>query len=210
LINSWSPLAPEALPDRLADWLAAADGVVRVLVDGPECAAPDDLAAALIEPLRARGRPAVRVRSVDFWRDASLRLEFGREDVESLSRWVDAAALRREVLEPAVTDRRYLPTLRDPITNRSTRAPARELEPGSVLIVSGGLLLGQDLPVERTVHLALSAAARARRTPPAQQWTLPAYDNYDRVVRPAERADVVIKLNDPRHPAVRCQSPSVP
>lgn len=206
----WSPLAPEALPDRVAAWLAESDGVVRVLVDGPECAAPNAFAAALIEPLRAIGRPAVQVRSVDFWRDASLRLEFGREDVDSLPHWVDTAALRREVLEPAVTKRRYLPTLRDPVTNRSTRSPARELEPGAVLIVSGGLLLGHDLPVERTVHLAVSPAARARRTPPERHWTLPAYDVYDRAVRPTERADVVIKLNDPRHPAVRCRHSPLP
>ncbi len=206
----WTPIAPEALPDRLADWLATADGIVRVLVDGPECTEPDTLAAALIEPLRARGRPAVHVRSTDFWRDASLRLEFGHEDVTSFPTWVDADALRREVLEPAVSLQRYLPTLRDPTSNRSTRAPAHALDPASVVLVSGTLLLGLDLPAERTVHLTLSPAACARRTPAARQWTLPAYAEYDRAVRPTETADVVVTLNDPRHPALRCRHPSVP
>ncbi len=206
----WTPVAPQALPDRLADWIAAADGITRVLLDGAECAEPDSVAATLIEPLRARGRPAVHVRGTDFWRDASLRLEFGHEDVESFPTWVDADGLRREVLEPAVNVRQYLPTLRDRQSNRSTRAAARGLDPGSVLIVSGTLLLGRELPAERTVHLALSPAARARRTPPERQWTLPAYVEYDRTVRPAETADIVVTLNDPRHPAVRCRHPSVP
>jgi hypothetical protein len=210
LSPDWTPIAPEALPDRLADWIAALGGTTRLLIDGAECAEPEALADALIEPLRTRGRPAVHVRGTDFWRDASLRLEFGHEDVESFGTWVDADALRREVLEPAVTARCYLPTLRDPQSNRSTRAAARELEPGSVVIVSGTLLLGRDLPAERTIHLALSAAARARRTPPDRQWTLPAYDDYDRAVRPAETADVVVTLNDPRHPALQCRHPSVP
>jgi hypothetical protein len=196
-------MAPAALPGFLATWLAESAGVVRALIDGPACAEPDDLAAALIEPLRALGRPAAHVRGGDFWRDASLRLEFGREDAESLPNWIDVEALRREVLDSARTAGRYLPTLRDPATNRSTRAPVRELRPQSILIVSGGLLLGRDLPFERTVHLALSPAARLRRTVADQQWTLPAYDEYDRAVEPVEIADVVLKLDDPWHPAVR-------
>jgi hypothetical protein len=30
---------------------------------------------------------------------------------------------------------------------------------------------------------------------------LPAYDRYDAQVRPAERADIVVRADDPRHPA---------
>ena len=72
-----------------------------------------------------------------------------------------------------------------------------------MLVVSGALLLGLGLPFDRVVHLAVSPAARARRTPAEQAWTLPAFDRYDAEVAPAELADVVIKLDDPRHPAVR-------
>ena len=176
--------------------------MLRVAVDGPDAAAPHRLADALIEPLRVRGRPAVHVDSRTFWRDASLRLEYGRTDVESLPGWLDADALAREVLVPAARDGSYLPSLRDPVANRSTRAAPRRLPAQGVVIVSGALLLGRGLPFDRTVHLAMSAPARARRTAPEDAWTLPAFDRYDDEVRPGELADVVIRLDDPRRPAV--------
>jgi hypothetical protein len=199
---NWAPIAPDALPGQLADWLARIPGVVRVAVDGPPCSAPDAVAAAVTEPLRALGRPVARVRASSFWRDASLRLEHGREDVESYRSWLDADALRREVLETAVDAGVYLPSLRDPDSNRSTREAPRPVEDGLVLIVYGSLLLGRELPFDRTIHLAMSPAARARHTSAEQAWTLPAFDAYDRDMRPADVADLVIKLDDPRHPAV--------
>ena len=201
-MSSFTPIAPDALPGRLADWLAAAPGIVRVAVDGPPCADPDGLAAELLDPLRSRGRPVGQVRASSFWRDASLRFEHGREDVDSYLTWLDADALRREVLDAAVSSAAYLPSLRDPATNRSTRAARVAVAPNLALVVSGSLLLRHRLPFDRTVHLAVSPAARARRTSPEQMWTLPAYEAYDAEVRPSECADVVIKLDDPRHPAI--------
>lgn len=202
-MSHWTPTAPDALPTQLADWLGETPGTLRVAVDGAPAAGPDELAAALLEELRARGRPAAQIRAVNFWHDASLRLEHGREDVESYLSWLDAGALRREVLEPVITDAVFLPSLRDPETNRSTRAPAVPAPDGLVLIVSGSLLLRHRLPFDRVIHLALSAAARARRTPADDAWTLPAYDAYDAGTRPHEIADIVIKLDDPNHPALR-------
>ena len=199
----YRPVAPGALPALLADRIAARPGIVRVAIDGPPCAAPNRLGESLGEPLRARGRPVVVIRAETFWRDASLRLEHGREDVESYLDWLDAGALRREVLGPVVADATYLPSLRDPATNRVTREPARHADPGTVLVVTGPLLLGLGLPFEVTVHLAVSSPARARRTDASWAWTLPAFDRYDAEVRPAELADVVIRLDDPRHPALR-------
>src|SRR5581483_4768073 len=111
---TWTPIAPDELAGRVASWLAAAQGVVRVAVDGPPAAAPEQFAAGLVEPLRALGRPAVVVVAATFWRDASLRFEHGREDLDSYRTWLDADALRREVLDPAAASRRYLPSLRDP------------------------------------------------------------------------------------------------
>jgi hypothetical protein len=102
-----------------------------------------------------------------------------------------------------VTSGTYLPSLRDPHTNRSTRDAVRTAEPGTVLLVSGALLLDQDLPFDRVVHLTMSAAARARRTSADEAWTLPAYEDYDHRVEPIRVADVVVKLEDPAHPAVR-------
>ncbi|HKC27572.1 MAG TPA: hypothetical protein VKB75_06135 [Jatrophihabitans sp.] len=200
---SWVPVAPEAVAQQLATRLAEQPGLVRVAVDGPPCAEPEALADALLEPLRALGRPAVHIRSSSFWRDASLRLEHGREDVASYASWVDAAALQREVLDAAESMRTYLPSLRDPETNRSTRVAPEPVRTGQVIIVSGPLLLGLGLPFDRTVHLATSPATRARRTSSDDAWTLPAFDDYEAAVRPTDVADVVVKVDDPRHPAVR-------
>lgn len=196
-------MAPEALPHRLADWLAESAGVLRVALDGAPAADPGRLAAALVDPLRALGRRVAHVEASSFWRDASLRLEHGRQDVESYLNWLDAEALRREVLEAAVSTGSYLPSLRDPLTNRSTRAAPVGVEPGLVLLLSGAFLLRHQLPFDRTVHLTLSPAALARRTSDTEAWTLPAYAEYESSARPDEAADVVIKLDDPRHPAIR-------
>lgn len=199
-MTALAPITPGALAERLAAWLADGPEPVRVAVDGPPCAEPERLAAALADPLRVAGRALVHVRAETFWRDASLRFEHGREDVEAYLSWLDAGALRREVL---AADGRYLPSLRDPATNRMTREPRRALPPRAVLVVSGALLLGLGLPFDRVVHLSVSSAARARRTPAEQAWTLAAFDSYDDQVRPAELADVLVKLDDPRHPAAR-------
>lgn len=47
-----------------------------------------------------------------------------------------------------------------------------------------------------------AAAALARRTPGEQRWTLPAYARYEQEVAPQAVADVVVRVDDPRRPAV--------
>ncbi|MEU8613641.1 uridine kinase, partial [Actinoplanes sp. NPDC048791] len=181
------------------------DGRLRVAVDGADAADPAALADALVDPLRVRGRSAVRVRTDDFLRPASLRLEFGRTNPDSFYLgWLDEAGLRREVLDPAGPggSGRIVTRLRDARTDRATREPYRELPPDAVVIVSGPLLLGSGLPFDVTVHLHLSAAALERRTEPEQRWTLPAYARYGAEVDPAAFADLVVRLDDPRRPAV--------
>ena len=199
---TWETASPAEILTRTAAWLAATPGIVRVAVDGPPCFEPDAFAADLVEPLNALGRPAVHLRAESFWHDASLRLETGREDWESYLTWLDAGALRREVLDAAVAAGTYLPSLRDPASNRSTRAAPRVLDPQTVLLVSGTFLLGLGLPFDRVVHLDSSPAGRARRTPDDAAWTLPAFAAYERDVRPAEQAGVVIR-SERRHPVVR-------
>jgi len=184
---------------------AGAGRRVRVLVDGHPSTEPGGWADALVEPLRAAGHEAFRVSAGTFLRAASLRLERGREDPDALyESWLDAAALEREVLRPFGPggSGRFTPSLRDPATDRPTREPARDAPPGSVLLLDGALLLGQGLPVELTVHLAARPATLRRRTPDDERWTLPAYDRYEREVAPAEEADVVVHVDDARHPAV--------
>jgi hypothetical protein len=206
-VRHYAAISPDRLPDELAEWLVGVDTpgrALRVALDGPRAAAPDELAGALTEPLRTRGRPAIHVRAQTFWRDASLRLEHGRNDVESYQHWLDATALRREVLAPLGPggSGEYVPSLRDPATNRATREPRRTAPYGSVLLLSGELLLGCGLPFDVTIHLAVGAPARTRRTAPDWAWTLPAFEAYDGNVDPVGTADVVVRLDDPRHPAI--------
>jgi hypothetical protein len=197
----------EILVDELADDLAARepDGRLRVAVDGAAAADPGRLADALVAPLRLRGRPAVRVSTDDFLRPASVRLEFGRTNPDTFyAGWVDEPALRREVLDPAGPggSGRVVTRLWNARTDRATREPYVAIEPNAVVIVSGPLLLGAGLPFDVTVHLSMSAAALDRRTGPDLRWTLPAYARYGDEVDPASFADVVVRVDDPRHPAL--------
>jgi hypothetical protein len=204
---TWPRLA-EALADRVAALSTAdtADGAdrLRVGIDGAPAARTGELADAVGEELRVLGRPALRVRTAAFWRPASLRFEFGREDPDAYyERWLDAAALWREVfvpLGPGGTGR-ALPSLWDPLTDRATRAPYADLPAGGVLLIDGPFLLGHGFPLDLTVHLRLSPAALTRRTPGPEQWTLPAFARYEEEMDPARAVDVLVHTDDPRRPA---------
>ncbi|MGN6334142.1 MAG: uridine kinase [Motilibacteraceae bacterium] len=199
------PLTPQALAAEVVERVAALPGRVRVAVDGAPAARPEVLADALVEPLRVLGRPVARVPAAGFWRPASVRLEHGREDPDAFYEdWLDAGALAREVLDPLEDPgpAHYLPSLWDPVTDRATREPYAEAPEGLVVVVDGALLLGRWLAFDLTVHLALSPAALARRTPPEQAWTLPAYERYAEEVLPEQVADVVVRADDPRRPAL--------
>ncbi|MFC4061737.1 uridine kinase [Planomonospora corallina] len=201
------PISLPSLVERLADRIAAAprDSWVRVAVDGAPAARPGDLADALAGPLRLRGREVMRVSAWDFLRPASLRFEHGKTDPDAFYEdWLDAGGLTREVLAPLDPggSGRVLPSLWNTVTDRATRAPYVTLPPGAVLLVDGALLLGRWLPFDLTVHLRLSPGALARRTGPETAWTLPAYERYELEAEPAETADVVVRMDDPRHPAI--------
>lgn len=201
------PLSTDLLVAEIVDAVLSRepDSRVRVAIDGPPAARPDELAEALIDPLRVRGRPAVHVRTTDFLRPASLRLEFGRENPDSFyAGWFDEAGLAREVLDPAGPggSGRILTRLWDAGIDRAARAPYHELPPGAVVLVSGPLLLGGGLAFDLAVHLEISAAALARRTEPDHRWTLPAFRRYAEEVDPAAFADLVVRVDDPRRPAL--------
>jgi hypothetical protein len=176
---------------------------VRVVVDGHPSTRPEALADALVEPVRASGREVARVRARDFLRQPSLRLERGRRDPDSLlDAWVDAGALNREVLTAVVRDGRYLPTLRDPASGRSTRAAYVDAAQGTLVVLDGSLLLGLGLDADLTVHLALRPQTETRRTPLDEAWTLAAYDRYRRETAPERRADVVVRVDHADRPAL--------
>ncbi|MFI5845391.1 uridine kinase [Catenuloplanes sp. NPDC051500] len=198
------PISPPKLVEELADRLAAdqAGARLRVAVDGAASAGVEELAAALVDPLRARGRAALHVPAGGFLRPASLRYEFGRHNADSFYEgWLDEAGLLREVLHPAEPGR-VLPSLWDPVADRATRAPYQELPVDGIVLVSGQFLLGGTLTFDVAVHLTQSAAALARRTPESELWTVPAFARYDDEVAPATFADVVVRMDDPRHPAL--------
>jgi hypothetical protein len=201
------PISPERLVAELADRMLAAprDRWLRVAVDGAPAARPGELADALVAPLRAGGRAVLRLSAWDFLRPASLRHEFGREDPDVYyDDWLDVGGLVREVLaplEPGGTGK-ALPSLWDSDRDRATRAEYVDLPPGGVVLLDGALLLGRGLPFDLTVHLHMSPAALRRRTADTEAWTLPAYQRYADEARPRRTADVVVKVDDPRHPAL--------
>jgi hypothetical protein len=203
----YRPVSPRLLVTELAARVLGVrpDGWTRVALDGAPAANPGALADRLADELRERGRAVMRVSAGDFLRPASVRLEHGREDPGSYyDGWLDTAALHREVLgplDPAGTGE-VLPRLWNPATDRSYRAERIAVPPRGVLLLDGPLLLGRGLPLEFTVHLALSDGALARRTPQQWRWTLAAFDRYRREVDPERVADATIRWDHPDNPAI--------
>jgi hypothetical protein len=193
-----TPVSPEALAVLLADLAADLPSPARVLVDGVGSRA---LAASLHDPLVARGRVPLVVSGGDFLRPAGERLEHGRDDaLDYRERWLDAGALRREVLGGTT----WLPALRDPVTDRSARQLPRPVPDRAVLVVSGLFLLDHDLPADLVVHVALSPAALRRRG--LAPWQVEALSAYDDEARPGERCDVLVRAEDAQRPAVLVRS----
>ncbi|MGI5241412.1 uridine kinase [Dactylosporangium sp. CA-139066] len=202
-----SPVTVAALAADLAARAAAAAGPhpARVAVDGAPTAGTADLAAAVTDAVAGLGTPVLHIPAGGFLRAASLRLERGRTNPDAYYEdWLDLRALTREVLGPAGPGGtgRVLPSLWDPATDRATRAAYVTLPAHAVVVVSGTFLLGAGLDFDVAVHLMQSDAALTRRLPPDLAWTLPAYARYRDEVMPEYQADVVVRADDPRHPAL--------
>lgn len=196
------PLTPDGLVAALVARTDEYDGVRRVCIDGAPATDPHALGARVVAALAGR-RPVVHVRADDFWRPAGQRFEYGRQDPQAyLDTWLDVDALRREVLDSAEARGSVLPGLRDPRTDRSLRLSPVELGENAVVVVTGTALLGRWLPFELTVHLRMSPAALARRTPADEAWTLEALAQYAAEVDPETSADLVVRCDDPLHPAL--------
>ncbi|WP_284750255.1 uridine kinase [Amycolatopsis sp. RTGN1] len=202
----YRPISPAVLAEELTERIDALTERRRiaVAVDGAAGATEaTELADALVGPLRLRGRAALRVSARDFLRPASLRFEHGRTDPDArYTDWLDLGALRREVLDPLgeTGSGEVLPSLWDAERDRATRAERVPLPEGGVVLLDGELLLGAGLAFDLAVHLWLSPAALRRRVPDA--WAVPAYERYEAEVDPSSLADVVVRVDDPRHPAL--------
>jgi hypothetical protein len=201
---TWERLG-DLLAERLLD-LKPADGGPwpRIAIDGAPAARPGDLAHRVGEALRVRGRSSLVVGTEGFLRPASVRLEYGHQDVDAYyDGWYDTGALWREVFGPleADGDGRVLPDLWDPAADRATRSPYVELPPGGVLLLHGPFLLRYWFPFDLSVHVLLSPGALRRRTPEAEHWTLPAFERYEHETDPVGTADVLVRADDPHRPA---------
>ncbi|UJW36137.1 uridine kinase [Saccharothrix sp. AJ9571] len=199
----YRPISPDLLAREITERIVDAP-VTRVAIDGAGDA-PGELADTVAESLRLHGRETLHVSTKDFLRAASLRFERGKHDPDArYDDWLDIGGLRREVLDPLGPGGSglALPALWDAERDRATRRDRVRLPPGAVVLVDGELLLGHGLPFDFTVHLWLSPGALTRRLPAAEHWALPAFDRYDREVAPGEFADVVVRMDDPRHPAL--------
>lgn len=199
------PVSETLLVERVVELVlgrgAASGTPVRLLVDGHPSTRPERLADALVAPLEAVGRPVARVGVSGFLRPRSLRLERGREDPDSLlDGWIDVAALNREVLTRVVERGEYLPSLRDPETDRATRAGYVGAGPGAVVVLDGALSIGRGLDADVAVHLAIKPATLRRRTPPEEEWAIPAYERYDREIEGVP--DLLVRVDHPEHPAL--------
>lgn len=182
---------------------------LRLGLDGPveqDTAALADLVAAA---LAEQAVPVARVSTRDFLRGRSVRLEYGRDDPDSLhDLWYDFAALRREVLDPLLPAGRHtwLPRLRDPDTDRSVKVAVRPAPPGTVAVVDGRFLTRPDIRdgFDLVVHLDVSAAALQRRLPAEQTRAVGgAWRRYLDESDPLHRADLVVRFDHPDRPALR-------
>lgn len=206
-----TPLTPSGLAGLVVERALelrprAGDHGVRLGIDG---CLPDDgsaLADDVTARLAALGLATARVRQGDFLLPRSLRLELGADDPDAVwERWYDDNALRREVLDPLGPGgvMTWLPTLRDPVTDRATRAPARPAAPGTVAVVDGRFLLRHELAAafDLVVHLQTSAATQHRRLTDAAR-VVPSWQRYLDEADPVGRADLVVRHDHPHRPAL--------
>ena len=120
-----------------------------------------------------------------------------------LGGWVDAAAMRRELLQPLRSggSGSYLRRLRDPRTDRSLREQREIAGDRAVLLLDGPFLLADALPLDVVVHLQVTTATLARSLPAERLWWTEAFERYLVESRPAAAAAVVVAYDHPSAPA---------
>lgn len=203
----FDPVTPTRLACELARWIDSLPGLHSVVgIDGAAEIGATALADAVATELAGLNRPAIRTSTSWWWRPASLRLEFGRTDVDMLlAGWVDAGAIRRELLDPLDNNGsgRYLSRLRDPVTDRSIREPRQTVPGRAVLLLDGPFLLAAGLPLDALVHLQVSPGTLGRSLPADRQWWLEGFRRYAAEDRPVENAGAVVAYDHPAAPAIR-------
>ncbi len=202
----FTPVSPTRLAGELARWIDSLPGTHPVAgIDGATEIGSTALADAVAGALADLNRPVIRASTSWWWRPASLRLEFGRTDVDMLlAGWVDTGALLRELLDPLGDNGsgHYLTRLRDPDTDRSIREPRQAAPAGSVLLLDGPFLLAAGLPMDGVVHLQVSRGTLGRALPADRHWWLEGFQRYLSEDRPNEQAAAVVAYDHPAAPAI--------
>jgi hypothetical protein len=200
-VPAFTPIAAESLTDLIAERASAFSRRAVLAVDGADAADPVGFARTVAERLRTRGRPGAVVSLHDFVRPASLRYEFGRDEMSYRTAWFDYPGLDREVLRAVREHGRWLPALWDERTDRSARAATIPAPTDLVLIVAGPMLLGRGLDFDLTVELRLSEGALRRTTDPAESFTVDALLRQRR--HRSEEPDILVAWDHRDRPAVR-------
>lgn len=208
----------DALAERIV--ARAAAHPLRVAVDGIDAAGKTTLADELAAPLRARGRPVIRASVDGFHRPRAERYRRGAASPEGY--YLDAfdtAALRDALLLPLgpAGSRWYRRGSFDFHTDRPVHAPLEEAPADAVLVVDGVFLLRPELvahwdyrifvevpfavALERALRrdLALFGSAQAVRVRYQQRY-IPGQRLYFAAAQPQERADAIVRNEDPANP----------
>ncbi|MQY21866.1 nucleoside/nucleotide kinase family protein [Nocardia macrotermitis] len=159
---SFSPVTVDALFSLVLDRALVLPGYAIVAVDGADPADPLGFAETVADRIRTRGRACATVSLHDYVRPASLRLEFGRDEMSYRTAWFDYAGLNREVLQALRERGQWLPALWNESTDRSARATTVSAKPETIVLVAGPMLLGRGLGFDLSVELRLSEGALRR------------------------------------------------
>ncbi len=221
---------PESARERaildLARFLVAVERPhpLRVAIDGRTAAGKTTLADALVAPIERLGRPAIRIEIDDFHRPRAERR--GRRELPPWRRYYldsyDHPAIRAALLPLGPGgDRRYRSALFDSYHDVPFDEPLRLAPPGAVVLVDGVFLCRPELDDlwDIRIFVEIDVGDTLRRGPIRDlAWRggtveeaarsyhttyIPGEDHYLAVVRPADRADVVVDNRDPAAPQLR-------
>jgi uridine kinase len=214
-------------PELLAALAALVDAVrrdhpTRVAFDGPDAAGKTTLAHELAPVLRDRGRHVIRASVDGFHRPRAARYARGADSAEGF--YLDSFdhdAVRDVLLDPLGPggDRRYRRAIFDHRVDRPVAAPVENASPSAVLLFDGVFLQRPELRggFDLCVFVAVSFDEGLRR---ALQRDVPLLGSRDEVerryrtrygpgqllyfaqTRPEERADVVVRNDNPGAPVL--------
>jgi uridine kinase len=196
--------------------------VVRVAIDGPDCAGKSTLADELVPFVGRTGREAIRVSLDGFHRPRSERYARGELDPEGYYRdSFDLDAVVRHVLSPLGPSgsQAYRAAVFDVETDSPAAEPVRMATAGAILLFDGLFLLRPELlshwecsvyvDANESEILARAAVRDSARFGSSEHVReryltryLPAQWIYSEESRPEGVADVVIENSDPHHPLV--------